>query len=411
MTHHHPGRRPASRPGPRPVPGGGPQRRGGGVPDGVLLGGLGLLVGVTVLTWSATGLGGLAAHGRWPGGVTFLRTATAVRSFLTAPDDPAAAWPDADPAALPNAAVLWLMFLLQVALLFSAVLWVAVLLARRRSRREAPVSVAAPAPAQEPARLGRTPEPPGPPGTPVGAERPAAPEPPPPGSGGTAEAVLAAPGGLVVVDPDGRLWSRTARRRGTLGPVHVYDPGHVTDAPVRLRWAPQRGCEEMPVAARRAAALLAPVRPPEPVFRLDAETAETLLRCYLHAAALSGEPLQQVHRWALGKAAGDPAKVLRTHARAAGGAAMELEHALSAHPERREAGLRLIGLALAGLARLHIRQSCSPGRADTLAVDNVAGEGGTLYVAGNDEETACLRSALLDALDSGQPGLAVIGRR
>src|SRR5690606_9634424 len=150
--------------------------------------------------------------------------------------------------------------------------------------------------------------------------------------------------------------------------------GHATDAPVRLRWAPQRGCEDMAVARRRAAALLAPVRPTEPVFQLDADTAETLLRCYLHAAALTGEPIQQVLRWAAGHGTGGAAKALRTHRRAAPGASMELEDALAAHPARRDAGHELIARTLGGLDQLHIRQSCSPGRVDVLALDNVAGE-------------------------------------
>ncbi len=220
--------------------------------------------------------------------------------------------------------------------------------------------------------------------------------------------VQAAPPGLVVLDPDGRLWAKTARQRGKHGPVHVYDPGHVTDAAVRLRWAPQRGCEDMAVARARAGALLAPVRPTEPIFQLDAETAETLLRCYLHAAALAGEPVTQIQRWTHGRSGGEPGKILRTHARAAGGAAMELESTLAGHPGRRDAALGLIGRALGGLDQLHIRQACSPGRVDALALDNVAGEGGTLYVVGDHKETAGLRGALVAAVTADQPTLAVV---
>ncbi|MCK1817824.1 hypothetical protein MTQ13_26735, partial [Streptomyces sp. XM4011] len=366
-----------------------PARRGGGVPDALLVGGLGFVLGLTVLTWTATGVAGWVAHGAWPDGVTFLRTATALRSFLTEPGDVAGAWPQADPETLPGAGLLWLIFLVLVIMLFGGVLWIAIRVARWRARPSRYAQGQGPAQGQSHEQAAE-------PGYAAPAADPMA-------------AVLAAPAGLIVIDPDGRLWTKTATRRGKHGPVHVYDPGHASDAPVRLRWAPQRGAEDMPAARSRAKALLGPVRPTEPIFQLDAETAETLLRCYLHAAALAGEPIQHVQRWAQGKATADPAKILRTHPRAAGGASMELESALTSLPERRDAALVLIGRALAGLDQLHIRQSCTPGRVDTLALDNLANEGGTLYVIGNHTPTAPFRAALVDALTSEQPKLTVIG--
>jgi hypothetical protein len=299
---------------------------------------------------------------------------------------------------------LWLVFLGQVAVLFAVVLWAYVRVARWRARRTARL-IAARAAVLDPAA---TREEPVAAPTPVEVPEPAVP------AGQEARpdpvaAVLAAPEGLVVVDPGGTVWARTHRQREKRGPVHVYDPGHASDAPVRVRWAPQRGCEDMAVARRRAAALLAPVRPVEPVFRLDAETAETLLRCLLHAAARAGEPFPQVQRWALGRSAAEPAKVLRTHPRAAGGAVMELESVLAGHPGRRDAALELIARALRGLEQLHIRQACTPGRVDVLALDNLAGEGGTLYVVGDHKETAGLRAALVAAMTEGRPGLTVVG--
>ncbi|MGP3967110.1 hypothetical protein [Streptomyces sp. 6N223] len=519
-----------------------PERRaGGGVPDGLLVGGVALLASLAALTWTSTGLGGVVAHGSWPENVSFVRTGTALRSFLTDPRDVAGAWPATPPEQLSSATVLWLVFLTQVVMLFSTALLIAIQVARWRAKRhagrehagrekqapaeglrpsgsvegegadggrvalepevptgqyEAPSVPGSPhgpggagrSPAEAHAAPGRDgghgrgaagPHPSGPdaqrtPGA-AGTGDPYAPEgagwqdprtpaaygthgapgdpaaggpgglapgwdghdgadagaasgssarmPVTPGRGGrqgpaaaardVVGAVVGGPEGLVVVDPDGRLWAKTARQRGKVGPVHVYDPGHVTDAPVRLRWAPQRGCGDMDVARRRAAALLAAVRPTEPIFQLDAEAAETLLRCYLHAAALAGESIQHVLRWANhgGNSSGQPGqagKILRTHARATPGASMELESTLTTHPGRRDAALDLIARALGGLEQLHIRQSCSPGRVDTLALDNVAGEGGTLYVVGDQKETAALRHALVDAVTADQPSLTVI---
>ncbi|WP_129841718.1 type VI secretion protein [Streptomyces sp. RFCAC02] len=392
-----------------------PRAARGGVPDALLIGGLALMLALTALIWTATGLAGLVTGGAWPSGVTFFSTAGAVRSFLTAPGDVPAAWPEAAPEDLPGAAAVWGAFLVQVILVFCTALALYVRIARWRARRGAPrpqpVDRSRPADRAQPVEQSweaeqvpaAVPEP-----EPLAA--PAVPVPVPvPAREDHATAVLTAPPGLVVVDPDGSLWTRTGRRRTKSGPVHVYDPGHATDSTVRLRWSPLRGCEDMPVARRRATALLDPVRPVEPVFTLDASTAETLLRCYLHAAALAGQPLQQVHRWALGRSAGEPAKILRTHPRAAGGAVMELESALTGHPVRRDAALDLVARALTGLEQVHIRQACSPGRVDVLALDNLAGEGGTLYIAGAHRETAPLRHALVAELSVAWPGLTVIG--
>lgn len=401
-----------------PKPPAGPTRRGGGVPDTLLLGVLGLLVGLAVLTWSATGLGGWFAHGAWPAGVSFLRTGPALRGFLTEPSDIEGAWSRADPATLPSASLVWGLFFAQLVLLFTLALWISIRVATWRARRAARRIVqATPAepepqpPAAEAPLTARAPEPPAP-QTPLAPTAPPRESPAPVATptprADPVGAVLDAADGLLVIDPEGGLWAKTAKQRARRGPVHVYDPGHRTETPVRLRWAPQRDCVEMARARRRATRLLAPVRPREPVFQLDAETAETLLRCCLHAAALAGEPFHHIYRWSQGRSLGEPGRILRTHPHAAGGAVMELESALTAHPGRRDAALKLIGDALRPLEQVHIRQSCSPGRVDALALDNLTNEGGTLYVVGDARDTAGLRGALVDAVAEAQPGLTVV---
>ncbi|SFB79896.1 hypothetical protein [Streptomyces aidingensis] len=418
-----------------------PARRGGGVPDALLIGSLAVAVSVTLLVWSATGIAGWLRHGTWPEHVSLMNTASAVRSFLTAPSDVAGAWPDADPQTLPGGALLWTVFLAQLTVLFSAFLWSAVRIARWRARRAVRArATAVPAEYEEPEPprprkrlrpedheeyeryedyghdeshgshgsheahgMAAAPDRGGEPSGPVDdagypdVPRPTAPTAP----RGTdpVSAVLRAPGGIVVPDPDGTLHRKTARQRGRTGPVHVYDPGHASDdVPVRLRWSPHRGCEDLSTARWRAIAFLSPVRPAEPVFQLDADTAETLLRCYLHAAALSSQPFHHIQRWVQGRNGGEAGKVLRSHPRAAPGSSMELESALTSHPGRRDAALALLEKALSGLDQLHIRQSCAPGRVDTLALDNIAGEDGTLYIIGADPVTAPFRAALLDAV-------------
>uniref|UniRef100_UPI00374D8A07 type VI secretion protein n=1 Tax=Streptomyces fradiae TaxID=1906 RepID=UPI00374D8A07 len=218
------------------------------------------------------------------------------------------------------------------------------------------------------------------------------------------QAILEAAGPALVVTSDPTLWADTKDARAKLGPVVLYDPGHLCDTPARLHWSPAEGCEDTATAASRAAALLAPVRPRARLDAAVADTAETLLHCWLHAAAVDGRPFKQVHRWAQHHGtAHEPVRILRTHPKAAGGHAGLLESALTAHPERRDAARALTARALTALSLVHVREACTPHRTDTLALASFAAEGGTLYVVGEpieDPRTDPGAMPLLTALTS-----------
>ncbi|MFB7849664.1 type VI secretion protein [Streptomyces sp. NPDC056053] len=195
-------------------------------------------------------------------------------------------------------------------------------------------------------------------------------------------AIREADGPALVITSDPTVWAETKDARAKLGPVLVYDPGHLCDTPARLHWSPTAGCEQPETAAARSTALLAPVRPQARIDAATADTAETLLRCWLHAAAIDGRPFRQVHRWALGNSAHEPVRLLRTHPKAASGFAGLLESALTSHPERREMAQELTVRAFAALSSVHIREACTPNRADSLVLESFVAEGGTLYVVG-----------------------------
>ncbi|MFF9077829.1 type VI secretion protein [Streptomyces sp. NPDC014872] len=447
-------------------PGGaGRDGNGGGIPDGMLIGLLAFLLGLALLTWTATGLAGLFAHGAWPEGVTLAETPLAMRGLVTAPHDLPAAWPGTPADALSGYGLFWGLFIgelmvlvvLTIFVLGVVTRWRAVR-ARQRAERHAALyedgesgkdtgretgsetgrntsgpteaAVAArPVPAPRPLdpeptpHPGSAPEPtpallsaaapatdpvpvPGPApeaATAPAAKTPAAPE-PGPGAGPLAEttpgaplvvhgppairrptvvrAILEADGPALVVTSDPTVWAETKGPRAKLGPVLVYDPGHLCDTPARLHWSPTTGCEDADTAASRSAALLAPVRPQARMDAATADTAETLLKCWLHAAAVDGRPFRQVHRWALGGGAHEAVRLLRTHPKAASGLAGLLESALTAHPERREMAQELTVRAFGALSAVHIREACTPNRADSLALASFVDEGGILYVVG-----------------------------
>ncbi|MFJ1864177.1 type VI secretion protein [Streptomyces sp. NPDC088097] len=197
-----------------------------------------------------------------------------------------------------------------------------------------------------------------------------------------ARAIASAEGAVLVVTSSPALWSDTKDARAKLGPVLLYDPAHLCDTPARMHWNPAEGCADRDTAAARAIALLAPVRPSARLDSAVADTAETLLRSWLQAAALDGLPFKQLARWAQGHTSQAPVHILRTHPQAAAGAAGELEGALIAHPERREQAQQLTARALSSLTSIHIREACKPNRTDSLTLASFVTEGGSLYVVG-----------------------------
>ncbi|MFZ3498687.1 type VI secretion protein [Streptomyces sp. 5.8] len=497
------------------------QRPQGGIPDGLLVGLLALLLGLAVLTWTSTGLAALFAKGAWPDKVTFTRTPTAVRSLIAQPQSIPAAWPDTPPEALSNWGLFWGLFISQLLVLLVLAIFTLGIVARTKSRRHPPADKTATAP-HAPDQPRQNPAPPAfeergsggrPPATaphpstapqplsappafeaqgpggrpPATAPHPAtvpiptkphpipAPSAPasqplsaPPafearGPGGRAPgngaapsptdeayrygfgyaptpappatppqshrltyappevrttaaeaAIAAAPGAILVITSSPALWSDTKDARSKLGPVLLYDPSHLCDTPARMHWSPTEGCADRAIAAARALALLAPVRPQARMDSALADTAETLLRSWLQAAALDNRPFKQLHRWAQGTNAQEPVRILRTHpqaATAAPGAAGELESALTAHPDRREQAQHLTARALTALSSIHIRESCTPNRTDSLALASFVSEGGTLYVVGEPLEDPRAHPGAMPLLTALASSVVEHGRR
>ncbi|QNS08778.1 type VI secretion protein [Streptomyces xanthii] len=426
------------------------QRRGGGVPDGLLIGVLAFVLGMTVLVWSATGLAGLFAKGAWPDGVTFGHTPPALRSLITAPHDIPAAWPSTPKSQLSGYGLVWGLLISQVLIGVVLTIFVAGTFTRwravrknrrtteapRRGRGAVPTSDSVAGREQEP-RQGRGAAPLSdsvagrdqpPPAAPVN-ETPAAQTPPSttvpsprttgplllgPAPTRHAEAVQAiqdAPGAALIVTSSPEIWQETKDARAKLGPVLLYDPSHLCDTPARLHWNPASRCEDKDTAASRAAALLAPVRPTAKLDSALAETAETLLRSYLHAAAAEGKPFRHVHRWAQGTQVQEAVRILRTNPKAASGAAGELEAALTSHPERRDMAQELTARALSALFSVHVREACTPNRADALVLDSFVDEGGTLYVVGEPIENPRQHPGAMPLLTALASSVVEHGRR
>ncbi|MBV9024908.1 MAG: TraM recognition domain-containing protein [Streptomycetaceae bacterium] len=402
---------------------------GGGIPDGLLVTLICALLGITLLSWTATGLAGLLAHGHWPHDLHFTNTPEAMRQLVSNPKDLAGAWQGVPTADLPHPGLFWGIFLGQVLVLIvlggfmiGTITRFRAIRVAARQRHEPAYSV--PTPHQTVAAHTLVPQTLVPQTQPLLsaadiAEVPQTTAAPPPKTQFTEArftevqltashvlfagprsdknkriiqpAVLDSEGPAIVTCTDATTWEQTVGHRSKLGPVYVYDPEHLLNAPDRLRWAPHSGCEIPEAAASRARALLASLRTHD-VTTNDA--AVTLLRCWLHAAAIDGLPFRQLHRWAGGTGIGDAVRILRTTRDAASGWSGELEATLYAHPERRDAARELIQKALSGLHSIHVRDACNPGSprqgimspSDGFELESFLNDRGTLYVVGTSRE-------------------------
>jgi hypothetical protein len=225
------------------------------------------------------------------------------------------------------------------------------------------------------------------------------------------QAVRDAEGPALVITSNPTLWSDTKDARAKLGPVLLYDPSHRCDTPARLHWSPSSGCEDKDTARARSAALLAPVRPTAKIDQAVADVAETLLRSYLHAAAVDGRTIRHVHRWAQGTQVQEAVRILRTNPKASSGSAGELEAALTSHPERRDIAQELTARALSSLLTVNVREACTPNRTDSLTLDSFVNEGGTLYVVGEPIEDPKAHPGAMPLLTALASSVVERGRR
>jgi type IV secretion system protein VirD4 len=159
------------------------------------------------------------------------------------------------------------------------------------------------------------------------------------GEGFVIPAVLRHQGPAVVTATRHDTYMDTGRVRATGGPVHVFDPqGLVPDAE-KLRWNPVKGCELPQTAILRARGFagFAGVGP-----ALDGggayweQVAASVIRSYLHAAALEGLGVEQLLDWSRRPAAREPIRILSRHSGAARGWDEDLATSAEVEPRHRD---------------------------------------------------------------------------
>lgn len=198
-------------------------------------------------------------------------------------------------------------------------------------------------------------------------------------------AILDAPGAVVTTStrPDNLTVTLKARER--MGPVAVFDPQHLAEGiPAGLRWSPIRGCEDPLTAMIRATGLAA-------ATELSSGGVEgggfwegktrVALQALLHAAALDHRTPAELFRWTLDPAAAAEAVAILTGSPlAATGWAESLEAMLDADPRTRDSIWQGVSLALASLADPRVLDAVSPTEGEHFDPEQFIRSRGTLYL-------------------------------
>ncbi len=197
---------------------------------------------------------------------------------------------------------------------------------------------------------------------------------------------LDAPGAAIVTSTRPDVLRATWAARNEHGPAALFDPQDLSGQGNSLRWSPVRGCAEPLTAILRARALVAGAK-------LDAgnvtggdfwkSTAEAVVRCYLHAAALGGRGVTEVLRWVANPADTAPVELLRRSTGAAAGWAEELAAQADADTRHRDNVWAGVRRAFDCLADPRVLAACSPGAGEDFDPDAFLDGDGTLYLLGS----------------------------
>ncbi len=205
------------------------------------------------------------------------------------------------------------------------------------------------------------------------------------GEGFVIPAVLRHKGPAVVTATRHDTYMDTGSVRAKVGPLYVFDPqGLVPDAE-KLRWNPVKGCEIPQTAILRARGFagFAGVGP-----AVDGggayweQVAASVIRSYLHAAALEGLGVEQLLDWSRRPAAREPIRILSRHAGAARGWDEDLATSAEVEPRHRDSIWATVRRAFDCFADPMVLEATRVDH-DTFDPDEFLNQHGTIYLMGS----------------------------
>ena len=166
------------------------------------------------------------------------------------------------------------------------------------------------------------------------------------------------PGAALIGSVKGDLFEQTVAAREKRGTVRVVDfsapSDRIAEGYTEVQWNPIAGCEDLSVATRRAAALVAGSEDGNREDTDDAfwrQSARQVIEAWLHAAALAGLSISDVLRWQENIRSPEPYDILRQHPGAEKRALLALTKHLDDRAERTTSSVeRFIVLALGPFA-------------------------------------------------------------
>ncbi|TFE25070.1 hypothetical protein E0F15_20660 [Frankia sp. B2] len=222
-----------------------------------------------------------------------------------------------------------------------------------------------------------------------------------------------APGPCIVTSTRADAFTNTYSSRAEVGEVFVFDPNGLTRWPERLRWSSVRGCEEPLIANTRGAALIIGAG-----FEMGGEdsflvsVAISLMRIYLHTAAISGGTVRDIMRWSTQPLSPEPLMILRKSERdgtTPHGWASELEACMARDSRTRAQMWSTVVQALACFSDPAVLDSCSPGQDEKFNMKEFLSGRNTLYVLGKEDKNgsvAPIVTAMMEDLFDGARRLA-----
>jgi type IV secretory pathway TraG/TraD family ATPase VirD4 len=206
-----------------------------------------------------------------------------------------------------------------------------------------------------------------------------------------------APGACVVISTQLETFTSTYPVRARMGKVFVFDPDNMTSWPVKTRLGFVQGCEDPNMADDVATTIakysgffqggyLGSSR--DTLTSSVSSAVFTVLRCYLHAAALHGRTTKDVVRWSRRQADPEPLELLR-QAEAAGvaipGWAAELEQFMSIDDASDRTSIwASVSQCLRFLIPPDVLEQFSPDADDIFDIKEFVSGRNTLYILGKE---------------------------
>jgi type IV secretory pathway TraG/TraD family ATPase VirD4 len=213
------------------------------------------------------------------------------------------------------------------------------------------------------------------------------------------------PGPALVTSVRLDVLENTAQMRRRRGPVAVMAPTGMIGWPDTLAWSPASGCERFDKARNRADVMVAVGKHGNAGDSQNAAffgmTATNLLAGWLHAAAISGQGMDDVLRWALDERNDQPVTICRDHPAAAPGVAGMLDSIYRSPAETRSSIWTTVQTGVAPLLSPAARAVFVPPAGGGIDLEDFLLRRGTIYLLVGEKQAADLApliSAFADEL-------------